>query len=161
MVLGSWEQPANNAGDNSPGIFRFIISHWAGLVQPIAKIKAWNLAASSSFVAFFFDFFTSFFLCEMSSHGANTSAEVQQKRSKQPETATNDSRNNKLNFTFSLTLIKFLGWSLAAMHSLLLLLLLKRLLRFFFIHWRSSLLPAVLNEAQHFESYTPKKNIFL
>lgn len=109
---------------------------------------------------FFFDFFISIFfcfLCEMSSHGANTSAEVQQKRSKQPETATNDSRNNKLNFTFSLTLIKFLGWSLAAMHSLLLLLLLKRLLRFFFIHWRSSLLPAVLNEAQHFESYTPKK----
>lgn len=135
MVLGSWEQPANNAGDNSPGIFRFIISHWAGLVQPIAKIKAWNLAASSSFVAFFFDFFISIFfcfLCEMSSHGANTSAEVQQKRSKQPETATNDSRNNKLNFTFSLTLIKFLGWSLSAMHSLLLLLLLKRLLRFFY-----------------------------
>lgn len=57
MVLGSWEQPANYAGDNSPGIFRFIISHWAGLVQPIAKIKAWNLAASSSFVAFFFRFF--------------------------------------------------------------------------------------------------------
>jgi len=86
---------------------------------------------------FFFGFLLALFfvLCEMSSHGANTSPEVQQKRSKQ-ETATNDSRN-KLNFTFFLTLIKFLGSPLSAMHSLLLFLLFKsRFFVFVFIEGR-------------------------